>query len=88
MSAKYYPKVLLFLLLLGFVGAQVSGQGQEAQNAIWIDCGIHAREWISPAFCLWFIDYVSTYSRYIDVSPDVVPDHLVSFKSIRIYVHK
>eukprot|EP00063_Salmo_salar_P031912 XP_014006747.1 PREDICTED: carboxypeptidase O isoform X2 [Salmo salar] len=24
---------------------------------MWIDCGIHAREWISPAFCLWFVQY-------------------------------
>ncbi|XP_076827169.1 carboxypeptidase B [Brachyhypopomus gauderio] len=30
--------------------------------AIFIDCGIHAREWISPAFCQWFInEAVSTY---------------------------
>uniref|UniRef100_A0A5F9D5Q5 Carboxypeptidase B2 n=1 Tax=Oryctolagus cuniculus TaxID=9986 RepID=A0A5F9D5Q5_RABIT len=36
---------------------KVSGQGQKNKNAIWIDCGIHAREWISPAFCLWFIGY-------------------------------
>ena len=21
-----------------------------------IDCGIHAREWISPAYCQWFIN--------------------------------
>ncbi|XP_004577530.2 carboxypeptidase B2 [Ochotona princeps] len=42
---------------------KVSGQGQEAKNAIWIDCGIHAREWISPAFCLWFIDYVTKSSE-------------------------
>uniref|UniRef100_A0A2K6S9L6 Carboxypeptidase B2 n=1 Tax=Saimiri boliviensis boliviensis TaxID=39432 RepID=A0A2K6S9L6_SAIBB len=34
---------------------KVSGKEQTAKNAIWIDCGIHAREWISPAFCLWFI---------------------------------
>lgn len=20
-----------------------------------MDCGIHAREWISPAFCQWFV---------------------------------
>ena len=26
---------------------------------MWIDCGIHAREWIAPAFCLWFVHYVS-----------------------------
>ncbi|XP_041031839.1 carboxypeptidase B-like isoform X3 [Carcharodon carcharias] len=23
--------------------------------AIFLDCGIHAREWISPAFCQWFV---------------------------------
>ncbi|XP_075865543.1 carboxypeptidase B2 [Microcebus murinus] len=37
---------------------KVSGKEQNAKNAIWIDCGIHAREWISPAFCLWFVDKV------------------------------
>ena len=25
-----------------------------------IDCGIHAREWISPAYCQWFIREVTT----------------------------
>ncbi|GAA6078294.1 carboxypeptidase B [Tachysurus ichikawai] len=30
--------------------------------AIFLDCGIHAREWISPAFCQWFIqEAVTTY---------------------------
>jgi murein tripeptide amidase MpaA len=29
------------------------------QKSIWIDCGIHAREWISPATCIWMIDAVS-----------------------------
>lgn len=24
-----------------------------------MDCGIHAREWISPAFCQWFVYQVS-----------------------------
>lgn len=26
-----------------------------AQRAVWIDCGIHAREWISPATCVGII---------------------------------
>ncbi|XP_077014380.1 carboxypeptidase B2 [Tamandua tetradactyla] len=38
---------------------KISGKAQTAKNAIWIDCGIHAREWISPAFCLWFVGYVT-----------------------------
>lgn len=40
---------------------KVSGKEQRIKNAIWIDCGIHAREWISPAFCLWFIGYVTQF---------------------------
>ncbi|XP_055019815.1 carboxypeptidase B2, partial [Boleophthalmus pectinirostris] len=27
------------------------------KKSVWLDCGIHAREWISPAFCLWFVQY-------------------------------
>ncbi|NWI43893.1 CBPB2 Carboxypeptidase, partial [Picathartes gymnocephalus] len=36
---------------------KISKSKEKSKNAIWIDCGIHAREWISPAFCLWFIGY-------------------------------
>ncbi|XP_030200183.1 carboxypeptidase O [Gadus morhua] len=25
------------------------------KKAVWVDCGIHAREWIAPAFCQWFV---------------------------------
>ncbi|XP_014858608.1 PREDICTED: carboxypeptidase O isoform X1 [Poecilia mexicana] len=25
------------------------------KKAIWMDCGIHAREWIAPAFCQYFV---------------------------------
>ncbi|XP_067851121.1 carboxypeptidase B-like [Heptranchias perlo] len=33
-----------------------------SKPAIFMDCGIHAREWISPAFCQWFVqEVVSTY---------------------------
>ncbi|XP_044044121.1 carboxypeptidase O [Siniperca chuatsi] len=27
----------------------------ERKKAIWMDCGIHAREWIAPAFCQYFV---------------------------------
>lgn len=40
---------------------QISRKEQTAKHAMWIDCGIHAREWISPAFCLWFTGYVSVH---------------------------
>uniref|UniRef100_A0A8C7EMX9 Carboxypeptidase B2 n=1 Tax=Neovison vison TaxID=452646 RepID=A0A8C7EMX9_NEOVI len=45
-----YEKYPLYIL-------KVSRKERTAKNAIWIDCGIHAREWISPAFCLWFINH-------------------------------
>nr|XP_033799995.1 carboxypeptidase O [Geotrypetes seraphini] len=25
------------------------------KKIIWMDCGIHAREWITPAYCQWFV---------------------------------
>ncbi|XP_047612284.1 carboxypeptidase B2 [Phacochoerus africanus] len=40
---------------------KVSTKEQKAKTAIWIDCGIHAREWISPAFCLWFIGHATHF---------------------------
>ncbi|KAM6441792.1 carboxypeptidase B-like isoform 1-T1 [Liasis olivaceus] len=34
------------------------------KKAIFIDCGFHAREWISPAFCQWFVrEAVRTYGK-------------------------
>uniref|UniRef100_A0A5F9DF48 Carboxypeptidase A3 n=1 Tax=Oryctolagus cuniculus TaxID=9986 RepID=A0A5F9DF48_RABIT len=30
------------------------GKKDERRKAIFMDCGIHAREWVSPAFCQWF----------------------------------
>uniref|UniRef100_A0A672U3I9 Carboxypeptidase B2 n=1 Tax=Strigops habroptila TaxID=2489341 RepID=A0A672U3I9_STRHB len=48
-----YEKRPLYVLKL-------SKSQEKSRSAIWIDCGIHAREWISPAFCLWFIDQTMT----------------------------
>ncbi|XP_070711790.1 carboxypeptidase B2 isoform X2 [Pempheris klunzingeri] len=39
------------------------------KKAMWIDCGIHAREWISPAFCLWFVQYsLSFYTQNHEIT--------------------
>ncbi|KAH1184940.1 hypothetical protein KIL84_012881 [Mauremys mutica] len=34
---------------------KISQPSNKAKKIIWMDCGIHAREWISPAFCQWFV---------------------------------
>ncbi|XP_073398022.1 carboxypeptidase O [Dendrobates tinctorius] len=34
---------------------QISKPSNEPKKIIWMDCGIHAREWIAPAFCQWFV---------------------------------
>ncbi|KAF4022335.1 hypothetical protein G4228_014082 [Cervus hanglu yarkandensis] len=31
------------------------GRSRAYKRAVWMDCGIHAREWIGPAFCQWFV---------------------------------
>ncbi|XP_078420699.1 carboxypeptidase B [Cetorhinus maximus] len=34
----------------------------QPKPAIFMDCGMHAREWISPAFCQWFVkEAIATY---------------------------
>ncbi|XP_070789129.1 carboxypeptidase B2 [Pituophis catenifer annectens] len=40
---------------------KLSSRSRTPKNAIWIDCGIHAREWVSPACCLWFIGHVTQF---------------------------
>ncbi|XP_052036703.1 mast cell carboxypeptidase A [Apodemus sylvaticus] len=37
------------------------GKKDGERKAIFMDCGIHAREWVSPAFCQWFV-YQATKS--------------------------
>uniref|UniRef100_A0A3P8THP8 Carboxypeptidase B n=1 Tax=Amphiprion percula TaxID=161767 RepID=A0A3P8THP8_AMPPE len=35
-------------------------KSSSSKPAIFLDCGIHAREWISPAFCQWFVNEALT----------------------------
>lgn len=32
----------------------------QTKKGIWIDCGIHAREWVSPATCVYIINNITT----------------------------
>lgn len=41
-----------------------------SKRKIWLDCGIHAREWVSPATCIWFID--TLIKDYIKKDPVAV----------------
>ncbi|XP_049628857.1 carboxypeptidase O [Suncus etruscus] len=34
---------------------KISQPSGNTKKIIWMDCGIHAREWIAPAFCQWFV---------------------------------
>ncbi|XP_069474418.1 mast cell carboxypeptidase A-like [Ambystoma mexicanum] len=46
----------MFLLKVGKLTSE--------KKAIFMDCGIHAREWISPAFCQWFLkEATNTYGK-------------------------
>ncbi|NXF00868.1 CBPO Carboxypeptidase, partial [Smithornis capensis] len=41
---------------------KISQPSNKPKKIIWMDCGIHAREWISPAFCQWFVkDILQNY---------------------------
>ncbi|XP_054841457.1 carboxypeptidase A6 [Eublepharis macularius] len=52
---KSYEGRPLFVLKLG-------KRSRVYKKAVWMDCGIHAREWIGPAFCQWFVkEVLQTY---------------------------
>lgn len=40
------------------VTAHISSGGGDTKPAIYLECGMHAREWIAHSTCLWIIDEV------------------------------
>ncbi|XP_012638279.1 mast cell carboxypeptidase A [Microcebus murinus] len=40
------------------------GKKDKRRKSVFMDCGIHAREWVSPAFCQWFVyQATKTYGK-------------------------
>lgn len=40
------------------VTARISSDGIDTKEAIYLECGMHAREWIAHSTCIWIIDEV------------------------------
>ncbi|XP_058687872.1 carboxypeptidase A6 [Poecile atricapillus] len=58
---KSYEGRPLYVLKLG-------KRSRPYKKAVWMDCGIHAREWIGPAFCQWFVkEALQTYQTDPDM---------------------
>ncbi|KAG8431457.1 hypothetical protein GDO86_018653 [Hymenochirus boettgeri] len=58
--AKKYPNLVKRLDIGGTTEGRPMyvlqiGKSGTSRRAVFMDCGIHAREWISPAFCQWFL---------------------------------
>lgn len=47
-------------LSIPFNNPQLGKKSSSTKPSIFMDCGIHAREWISPAYCQWFVKEVRT----------------------------
>ncbi|CAL4063233.1 unnamed protein product [Meganyctiphanes norvegica] len=39
---------------------KISSGGDDTRPVVWIDCGIHAREWVSPAVCQYIMDQLTS----------------------------
>lgn len=62
----YYFLIILFssiwcdlLVFCEYSHFKLGKRSRPYKKAVWMDCGIHAREWIGPAFCQWFVKEVS-----------------------------
>ncbi|KAM5163953.1 mast cell carboxypeptidase A-like [Mantella aurantiaca] len=67
-SLKYPNLVSLVTIGNSFEGHPMHvlkiGNPKSAKKSVFLECGIHAREWISPAFCQWFVkEAIQTYGK-------------------------
>ncbi|XP_041127508.1 carboxypeptidase B2-like [Polyodon spathula] len=50
-------------------GCTLTGRKNSARRAMWVDYGIHSREWISPAFCIWFVqNAIDSYNKNPEIT--------------------
>ena len=68
------------------VSSAIAGKSYEGRNLrvaiiktaaskkkVWIDCGIHAREWVSPATCVYMINkLVTDFNNNVAVARDLL----------------
>ncbi|KAI4877058.1 hypothetical protein NFI96_011301, partial [Prochilodus magdalenae] len=70
-TSQEYPEMVKIILIGSsfekrpLYVLKLSGRRPEVDKAMWMDCGIHAREWISPAFCVFFVKYALTYYNQV-----------------------
>jgi hypothetical protein len=41
-----------------YVSSQIFGRTKKSRRVFFVECGTHAREWLSPATCMWIIKSV------------------------------
>nr|AAI70398.1 Hypothetical protein LOC100126651 [Xenopus laevis]AAI70404.1 Hypothetical protein LOC100126651 [Xenopus laevis] len=68
MNKTHHDLVSLFTIGKSYEGRSlyVLKLGKDTNSykkAVWMDCGMHAREWIGPAFCQWFVkEAINSYN--------------------------
>ncbi|KAM4771144.1 mast cell carboxypeptidase A-like [Rhinophrynus dorsalis] len=65
------------------------GSQKANKKGIFLECGIHAREWISPAFCQWFVnEAIKTYGKDKNMTKllDSVTFHVIPVTNIDGYI--
>lgn len=65
------------------------GNPKSAKKGIFLECGIHAREWISPAFCQWFVnEALRTYGKDKEITKllDSLTFHVMPVFNIDGYI--
>ena len=60
--------------------------GSAAKPGIWLDCGIHAREWVSPPACLHVVDTLVQDSNAVDPRDNLLRDCLNDVRKYNSFV--